>query len=82
MTGRLVLGALVLAAGYAVWAYFHPFRPCPRCGGTGANRGSTRRRKGKCGRCKGSREVKTVGARLIHRAIRSGRSGWRNRKET
>jgi hypothetical protein len=80
MTARLVLGGLALIAGYAVWAYFHPFRPCPRCAGKGTNRGSTRRRSGKCPRCKGSREIKTIGSQLLHRAVKSTRASWRGRK--
>lgn len=78
---RLVLIVTAVVVAYAVWAYLHPWRPCPRCQGSGRNRGSTARRWGKCWRCKGSREVRTTGARLLHRMVRSARSGWGNWKE-
>jgi hypothetical protein len=58
-------------AGYAAWAYFHPFRDCPRCRRSGRNRGSTGRRWGNCSRCHGTRQVQTFGARLLHRSARS-----------
>jgi len=69
--------AAAVIAGYAAWAYFHPFRSCPRCKGSGTNQLSTARRRGKCRRCKGSREIKTVGSRALHRAVRSATS-YRN----
>ncbi len=75
----LVIAVDVLA--YAAWAYFHPWRDCPRCKASGRNRMSTNRRRGKCSRCKGSREVRTFGAVVLHRIVRSGRQGWSNRKE-
>ena len=87
MTIRVLLVALtlVLAAlrlpwwliaiadliGYGIWAYTHPWRSCPKCKGTGVNRMSTKRRSGRCARCKGTRQVKTLGAQLLHRIIRS-----------
>jgi hypothetical protein len=65
-------------AGYGAWAYFHPYRRCPRCKGTGLNRGSIAgRRWGKCGRCRGERSSRTIGARALHRAVRSAAS-WRS----
>jgi DnaJ-class molecular chaperone len=67
--GYLVVTLAV--TGYAVWAYTHPFRPCPRCQGKGTNRGSTRRRSGRCKRCKGNRQVQTIGSRALHRAVRA-----------
>jgi DnaJ-class molecular chaperone len=75
--------ALVIAAaviGYAVWAYNHPFRPCPRCQGNGTNRGSTKRRSGRCRRCKGDKQVKTLGSRVLHRATRSAAQYRNDRK--
>lgn len=78
MTGRLVLVVLAAIAAYAVWAYCHPWRPCPRCGGKGTSALSTRRRNGKCRRCKGTREVRTLGSRALHRAVR-GATDYRNR---
>jgi DnaJ-class molecular chaperone len=81
MNGHLLLAGLAAAAGYAVWAYFHPFRTCPRCKGKGTNRGSTRRRSGHCGRCHGSRQVKTLGARTLHRVVRALVQARRDRKD-
>lgn len=95
MTIRVLLVALTLALAalrlpwwliaiadliaYAIWAYQHPWRDCPRCKATGRNRMSTGQRRGKCRRCKGTREVRTLGAQLLHRAVRSAREGWNNR---
>ncbi len=76
--------ALMIAAavaGYAVWAYTHPYRRCPRCKGKGSNRGSTRRRSGRCRRCKGSRQVKTLGSRMLHRMVRGAVRYRNDRKE-
>jgi hypothetical protein len=81
VNGHLILAAAATAVVYAVWAYFHPFRDCPRCKGSGRNRLSTKRRRGRCWRCKGTREIRTLGARMLHRAVRSARSSWRGRKE-
>ncbi len=75
----LVITAAVI--GYAVWAYFHPYRPCPRCQGKGVNRGSTKRRSGRCGRCHGEKQVKTIGSKALHRAVRSIR-GYHNERKS
>lgn len=97
MTIRVVLVGLTLALAalrlpwwavvavdllaYAIWAYTHPWRPCPRCKGTGTNAMSTKRRTGRCRRCKGTRQVKTLGAQMLHRIVRSAREGWTNRNK-
>jgi hypothetical protein len=76
----LIIGADVLA--YAVWSYAHPFIDCWACKATGRNRGSTRRRRGKCWRCRGTREIQAPGSRVLHRLVRSlrehakARKGW------
>jgi len=80
MTAVEVLAALAASAGYATWAYCHPFKSCPRCKATGVNALSTPRRRGKCRRCKGTREVRTLGARVLHRAVRSIRGYRHDRK--
>ena len=80
MNASLVITVLLVLFGYGTWAYFHPFRPCPRCKGRGTNRGSTRRRTGPCGRCGGSRQVQTRGSRMLHRAIRGAVRSSRDRK--
>lgn len=82
MDGQLVLTGLAAVVGYAAWAYFHPFRPCPRCKGKGTNRGSTRRRSGRCKRCGGTRQVQARGSRALHRAVRGTVTYRRNRKDS
>lgn len=95
--GRLVVLALVMfvlwrlghpwlavlaAVGYAVWAYTHAWVDCWLCKGTGRNFGSTKRRRGKCWRCRGRREIRAPGARLLHYAVRQVRStvsDWRGK---
>jgi DnaJ-class molecular chaperone len=72
---------LGIAAFVIVWAaraYFYPYAPCSRCGGSGSNRGSTSRRFGRCGRCKGTKSRRVLGSKTVHRAVRSltGRGKW------
>ena len=67
--GGLVLAVLALAAWWFVSRWRWPYRPCPRCQGSGRNRGSNRRRHGDCKRCGGTHRVQRPGARLVHRAI-------------
>ena len=76
-----LIGSAVVA--WWLWhAWFHPFRPCPRCRGKGTNRGSGKRRHGACKRCDGTRHVQRIGSRAVHRAVRSIIGYRRNRKET
>jgi len=73
---------LLIAGGviaYAVSLYWWPMRPCRRCGGTGTNRGSNRRRFGQCKKCGGSRSVQRIGSREVHRAVR-GAVSYRKEK--
>jgi hypothetical protein len=56
-----------LAVAYAVSLWRWPMRPCPRCHGKGTNRGSTGKRYGRCRRCKGTKQVKRIGATAVHR---------------
>jgi hypothetical protein len=61
---------LIIAAALALWAgslYAWPFGPCPRCKGSGVNRGSNKRRFGECPRCRGRRRVQRRGSRTVHR---------------
>ena len=51
MNAHLILLILAGSIGYGIWAYSHPWRPCPWCKGKGSNRGSTRRRSGRCRLC-------------------------------
>ncbi|MGH3158857.1 MAG: hypothetical protein ACRDNF_20115 [Streptosporangiaceae bacterium] len=80
MNWRLVLVLAALAVAYAWWAYAHPWRDCPRCKGARTNPGSSGRRWGKCRRCKGHGEVKTIGAAALHRAVRSIVQHYRDRE--
>lgn len=61
-----IVGALAYAGSLWMW----PFRPCRRCGGSGTNMGSNRRRHGNCSRCKGTRRVVRLGARPVWLALR------------
>ena len=66
----------------AVWAYTHAFRDCWACNATGRNGFSTKRRWGKCWRCRGRREIRAVDARLLHWTVRKlgvQVSEWRQR---
>lgn len=65
--------AVVVAIGAAVWflrLWLWPFGRCRWCRGSKTNPGSTKRRYGKCPRCKGSGQRVRFGARLVHRAMR------------
>jgi hypothetical protein len=74
-----VYAAVILM--WAIWLYFHPFKPCWACKGTGVNRGSSRKAFGRCRRCKGSRQVQRIGSRQLHRAVRATVHANRNRKD-
>ncbi len=77
-----VAAALLLAAGAlaVVWVasrWFWPYKPCPRCTGSGRNPGSNTKRHGDCRRCKGARRVRRLGAGHVHRlrlSIRNNRN--------
>lgn len=64
---------------WAVRAYFWPMAPCWRCKGKKASRGSTKKRYGRCRRCKGAGERWAIGSRTVHRAVRSLVAYRRNR---
>ena len=70
MTAGQLVALAVPAAGVAwvVRAWFWPFAPCRRCGGSGQSRGSTGRRWGRCPRCEGSGRRMVLGARQLQRA--------------
>jgi hypothetical protein len=65
----LILVCLICAAWWVVSRWAWPWRPCPRCKGSGRNRGSDKRRHGDCKRCGGSHRVRRFGARAVHQAI-------------
>ena len=62
------LALVIVAVVYAVSLWRWPLRPCPRCKGRGTNRGSTGKRYGRCRRCKGTKQVKRIGATAVHRS--------------
>jgi hypothetical protein len=69
----LALGAVVF---WAAGVYLFPFRNCRKCGGTGRKtRAFNRGHFALCGRCAGTGRVQRPGARLVHRAALSARSG-------
>lgn len=65
--GGLLLALAALFIWWAVSRLFWPYRPCPRCDGTGRNPGSNERRHGDCRRCKGARRIRRFGAQYVHR---------------
>lgn len=75
-----VLLVLIGAAAYAGSLYLWPFRPCMRCGGSGRNRGSSRKRFGECKRCQGTGRKRRLGAKTIHRGAVSLADKARQRK--
>lgn len=66
--GGLLLAALALFIAWAVSRLLWPYKPCPRCDGTGRNAGSNEKRHGDCKRCKGTSRVRRFGAGHVHRA--------------
>lgn len=74
MTGHLLVLALVALAVWLVRAWLFPYAPCWRCGGSGKNAGSTRRRYGTCRRCDGSGRRMVRGAQAVHQARQRARS--------
>ena len=78
----LFLLILAAAAAYAGSLYVWPFRPCPRCKGTGRNRGSNRKRYGACKARRCDRgTVQRFGSKTVHRAVRSLIAYQNNRKD-
>jgi DnaJ-class molecular chaperone len=61
------LTLVAAAVCYIVSLWRWPLRPCPACKGRGVNRGSTSRRYGRCRKCKGTKQVRRIGATAVHR---------------
>jgi DnaJ-class molecular chaperone len=64
----VVVGVLVAAGagvGYWVSLRLYPYTACPKCGGSGRNAGSNRRRWGSCRRCGGSGKRWRWGVRVF-----------------
>jgi hypothetical protein len=66
-------GAAIAAGSYVAELWWHPYGRCWACGGSGWNRWSSKKRYGKCRRCKGKRERVRVGARLVRPGLRKGK---------
>jgi len=58
---------VIVAVLYLVSLLRWPLRPCPRCRGRGVNRGSNRKRYGRCRKCKGTKQARRIGATAVHR---------------
>jgi hypothetical protein len=85
VAGALLAGSLwwLTVLGPLAWvfcAWRWPFAPCWSCSGRKTNRGSTRRRYGRCRRCDGSGMRQVTGSKTLHRAIRSAARYRDNRK--
>ena len=75
---------LVVFAAAGVWvvrAYQWPMAPCRWCRGKKTNKGSGRKRFGRCRKCKGSGTRQVLGSRTVHRAVRSGVKYGKQRKD-
>jgi DnaJ-class molecular chaperone len=72
---------LVLAVGRLIFIYYHPFGPCRACKGRGTNRGSTKKRLGRCARCGGTRLTQRMGSRALHKVIRGTSNAVRDSKK-
>jgi hypothetical protein len=65
-----VLFALIALVVWVVSLYLWPFAHCLKCQGSGKNRGSKTRgrgRYGQCRRCKGTGRRNRIGAKTVHR---------------
>jgi DnaJ-class molecular chaperone len=65
----LTILAAVIAVGilYRISLALWPFTVCRRCGGSGNNAGSNRKRWGNCRRCGGSGQRERLGTKLLAR---------------
>jgi hypothetical protein len=78
---QLWLVGFVAVAMWTVRAYFWPMAPCRACKGTKTNKGSTRKRFGKCRKCEGTGARWVVGSRQVHKAVRAVVAHRRKQKE-
>jgi hypothetical protein len=70
----IVAAVIIAALAYYFSLRIWPYGPCLRCiGHAGKNRGSNRRRWGRCKRCGGSGQRIRLGARLLHTVKDGGR---------
>ena len=67
----LILIGFAAITGYVISLYLWPWKPCPRCKGSGVKRGSTRKRFGPCRHCHGARHVQRPGSRYVARTVLS-----------
>jgi DnaJ-class molecular chaperone len=61
----LALAAVVYLAGYWLSLKIWPYTGCGKCGGTGRNGGSNRKRWGYCRKCGGSGRKWRLGVRVF-----------------
>jgi hypothetical protein len=71
--------AVITAIWWVASRWWWPYKPCPKCKGTGRNRGSSKKRHGDCKKCGGSHRVRRIGARAVHQAITSIRNSRREK---
>lgn len=72
---RLIAAAALALAVYVLVVWLRPLHRCPRCeGGKVVQSG---RGMKPCRRCKGTGKAARLGARLVHRAVRSRRDRQR-----
>jgi len=70
MINLLLVAIVVVAGGYVVSAYLHPFRPCGKCNGSGVHRGAIyRRATRRCTGCRGRGRFRRIGAPSDGRAF-------------
>ena len=64
--------ALVAVCGWAVFVYFSEYRKCRWCRAFG-------RLGVRCGRCKGTRLTRRIGAKTVHKVKLSLQQAWAER---
>lgn len=65
--------AFLVLVGWLTDLRLHPFARCWACGGKGKNRGSTLKRYGTCGRCKGTGRRTRVWATVVRPELKRGK---------
>jgi hypothetical protein len=73
-TGFAVTLIVLLAVlGRAVFVFFSPYRTCRWCEG--------RRRGRRCWRCHGTKQVRRIGAKHVHKVRMSLLQAWEERRQ-
>jgi hypothetical protein len=71
LAAAVLLSALLGILGWAVFVYFSPYKVCGWCEG---------KRKRRCWRCKGTRRVRRIGAKRVHKTKLSLIQAWNERE--